>query len=60
MSNDAHVLCLGQRVIGRELARRLAHEFIGYTFAPSAHSKANIDLINAYESGAGETVPGTC
>ena len=59
-SNDAHVLCLGQRVIGRELARRLAHEFIGYTFDPSSHSKANIDLINAYESGAGETVPGTC
>ena len=60
MSNDAHVLCLGQRVIGRELARRLAHEFIGYTFDQSSHSKANIDLINAYESGAGETVPGTC
>ncbi|MES7186894.1 RpiB/LacA/LacB family sugar-phosphate isomerase [Cutibacterium acnes] len=60
MSNDAHVLCLGQRVIGRELARRLAHEFIGYTFDPSSHSKANIDLIDAYESGAGESAPGNC
>ena len=60
MSNDAHVLCLGQRVIGRELACRLAHEFIGYTFDPSSHSKANIDLIDAYESGAGESAPGNC
>lgn len=62
MSNDAQVLCLGQRVIGLELARRLAREFIGYTFDPSSHSKTNVDLINAYESGdiAGETAPGSC
>ncbi|WP_130864937.1 ribose-5-phosphate isomerase [Acidipropionibacterium timonense] len=52
MSNDAHVLCLGQRVIGRELARRLAREFLDYTFDPSSHSKANVDLIEAYEKGA--------
>lgn len=49
MSNDAQVLCLGQRVIGRELARRLAKEFLGYTFDPSSHSKGNIDLIDDYE-----------
>lgn len=28
MSNDAQVLCMGQRVIGVELARRLAKEFL--------------------------------
>ena len=60
MSNDAHVLCLGQRVIGRELARRLAHAFIGDTFDPSSNYKANIALIDAYESGAGESAPGNC
>ena len=62
MSNDAQVLCLGQRVIGLELARRLAREFIGYTFDPSSHAKTNVDLINAYESGdiAGEAAPGSC
>lgn len=49
MSNDAHVLCLGQRVIGRELARRLAKEFLGYEFDPSSHSKGNVDLICSYE-----------
>lgn len=52
MSNDGHVLCLGQRVIGRELARRLAREFLGYHFDPSSHSKGNIDLIDQYEQDA--------
>lgn len=32
LSNDAQVLCLGARVIGIELARRLAKEWLGYTF----------------------------
>lgn len=50
MSNDAHVLCLGERVIGLELARRLAREFLNYTFDPSSHSKANVDLISTYEA----------
>ncbi len=53
MSNDAHALCLGERVIGRELARRLAHEFLNYTFDPSSHSKANVDLIKKYEAEGG-------
>lgn len=34
LSNDAQVLCLGQRVIGIELARRLTKEWLGYTFDP--------------------------
>lgn len=34
LSNDAQVLCLGQRVVGIELARRLVKEWIGYTFDP--------------------------
>lgn len=34
LSNDAQVLCLGARVIGVELARRLAKEWLGYTFDP--------------------------
>lgn len=32
MSNNAQVLCLGQRVIGIELARRLVGEWMGYQF----------------------------
>ncbi|MCD4549030.1 ribose-5-phosphate isomerase [Schaalia sp. lx-260] len=49
LSNNAQILCLGQRVIGLELARRLAREFLGYTFDPSSHSKTNVDILCAYE-----------
>lgn len=38
LSNDAQVLCLGQRVIGIELARRLVREWLGYTFDSSSPS----------------------
>lgn len=55
MSNDAHVLCLGERVIGRELARRLAREFLDYTFDPSSHSKGNVDLIEKLEAESAGT-----
>lgn len=55
MSNDAHVLCLGERVIGLELARRLAKEFLNYTFDPSSHSKGNVDLIKKLEAESAGT-----
>jgi ribose 5-phosphate isomerase B len=38
LSNNAQVLCLGQRVIGIELARRLVKEWLGYTFDPVSSS----------------------
>lgn len=38
LSNDAQVLCLGQRVIGLELARRLVKEWLGYSFDPVSYS----------------------
>lgn len=49
LSNDCQVLTMGQRVIGPELARRLAKEWLTYTFDPSSHSQANVDDICAYE-----------
>lgn len=42
LSNDAQVLCLGARVIGVELARRLAKEWLGYTFDPVSSSETDI------------------
>jgi ribose 5-phosphate isomerase B len=47
LSNDAQVLCMGQRVIGLELARRLLREWLGYTFDPSSASNAKVELIRA-------------
>lgn len=49
LSNDAQVLCMGQRVIGIELARRLAKEWIGYTFDTSSASAEKVAAIESYE-----------
>ena len=49
LSNDAQVLCMGQRVVGLELARRLAKEWLGYKFDVTSGSKAKVDVISEYE-----------
>lgn len=53
LSNNAQVLALGERVIGKQLALRLASEFLDYTFDPSSPSKAKVDAICSYEEPAG-------
>ncbi|RCK56814.1 ribose-5-phosphate isomerase [Microbacterium sorbitolivorans] len=49
LSNDAQVLCMGQRVVGIEVARRMAREWLGYRFDPTSASKAKVDAICEYE-----------
>lgn len=49
LSNDAQVLCFGQRVVGLELARRLAREWLGYHFDPNSASAAKVAAIGEYE-----------
>lgn len=49
LSNNAQVLCLGQRVIGIELARRLTREWLGYTFDDTSASAAKVEAIHSYE-----------
>ena len=49
LSNDAQVLCFGQRVIGLELARRLTREWLGYEFDPTSASAGKVDAICSYE-----------
>ncbi|GKT93023.1 ribose 5-phosphate isomerase b [Colletotrichum tofieldiae] len=48
-SNNAQVLCLGQRVIGIELARRLVGEWLGYQFDPTSASAAKVKVIDDYD-----------
>ena len=55
LSNDAQVLCFGQRVVGIELARRLAKEWLGYVFDPESSSASKVAAIGDYESGAKAT-----
>jgi ribose 5-phosphate isomerase B len=50
LSNDAQVLCMGQRVVGIELARRLAREWLTYTFDETSASAAKVADITRYET----------
>ena len=38
LSNDAQVLCMGERVVGLEVAKRLTREWLGYRFDTSSAS----------------------
>ena len=49
LSNNAQVLCMGQRVVGRELARRMAAEWLTYTFDESSASADKVAAICGYE-----------
>src|SRR3954462_2323797 len=54
LSNDAQVLCFGQRVVGVGLARRLASEWLDYRFDTSSHSAAKVQALTSYEQGQGQ------
>ncbi|KAF5247262.1 hypothetical protein FANTH_6519 [Fusarium anthophilum] len=49
LSNNAQVLCLGQRVVGIELAKRLVKEWLGYEFDPNSSSAAKVKIIEDYD-----------
>ena len=49
LSNDAQVLCMGERVVGVELARKLAKEWLGHTFDTSSASAEKVAAISSYE-----------
>ena len=49
LSNNAQVLTFGQRVIGLELARRLAREWLTYRFDESSSSAAKVAVLTDYE-----------
>lgn len=50
LSNNAQVLTFGQRVIGLELARRLAREWLGYQFDAQSASAGKVNAISDYET----------
>jgi ribose 5-phosphate isomerase B len=52
LSNNAQVLTMGQRVVGLEVARRLAREWLTYRFDDSSPSAEKVKAIDSYESGA--------
>lgn len=50
-SNNAQVLTFGQRVIGLELARNLAKQWLDHKFDTSSASAAKVDALSSYETG---------
>jgi len=52
LSNDAQVLCMGQRVIGVELMRRLAKEYLTYRFDTSSASAEKVAAICEYDGSS--------
>lgn len=50
LSNNAQVLTFGQRVVGLELARRLAAEWLTYRFDDASPSAAKVALMSDYEN----------
>jgi ribose 5-phosphate isomerase B len=52
LSNNAQVLCFGQRVVGLDLARRLAREWLAYEFDPQSPSADKVEAIDNYEPTA--------
>ena len=47
--NDANVLCMGARVIGSELAKRIADEFLRHDFEGGRH-QTRLDMMADYEA----------
>lgn len=53
LSNNAQVLTFGQRVVGIELARRLAREWLSYEFDEQSASAEKVAVLTAYEQSSG-------
>lgn len=56
LSNNAQVLCMGERVIGLELAKRLVREWLHYRFDESSASAAKVAAITEFEAGRGRHI----
>lgn len=54
LSNNAQVLCFGQRVIGLHLARKLLAEWLLHTFDESSASAEKVTALNEYDEARGE------
>ncbi|HLT67767.1 MAG TPA: ribose-5-phosphate isomerase [Microbacterium sp.] len=49
LSNNAQVLCMGERVIGLESAKALVDIWLNLEFDPNSSSAAKVDAICAYD-----------
>jgi ribose 5-phosphate isomerase B len=59
-SNNAQVLTFGQRVIGLELAKQLASQWLDHVFDPTSASAAKVAALEEYDRAAGERPAPAC
>ncbi|WFD29659.1 D-erythrulose-4-phosphate isomerase 1 [Malassezia sp. CBS 17886] len=52
LSNNAQILCMGERVVGLELAKKLALEWLGLHFDPNSSSAPKVAAIDSYDQQA--------
>lgn len=50
LSNNAQVLCFGQRVIGLELAKKLVQEWVDLRFDENSSSADKVKDISKFEA----------
>lgn len=50
LSNDAHIITMGARVIGPELAKAIADAFLAQTFDQQGRSAGNVKAISEVEA----------
>ena len=49
-SNDAHIIAIGARVVGTELAKNIADTWLASAFDPEGPSAANIRAVSALDA----------
>ncbi|MFP3713375.1 ribose-5-phosphate isomerase [Puerhibacterium sp. TATVAM-FAB25] len=59
-SNNAQVLTFGQRVIGLELAKNLASQWLDHVFDETSPSAAKVAALEEYDRAAGEQPAPAC
>jgi D-erythrulose 4-phosphate isomerase len=56
-SNNAHIITMGARVIGPELAKSIVDAWLASAFDPKGSSVGNVDAISALEARQSKVSP---
>jgi len=51
--DDVNVLCMGERVIGIELAKEIVLAFLAAAFSNEERHRRRLDKVNAFDAGSG-------
>lgn len=49
LSNNGNVLCMGARIVGPELAKKIAREWLSLSYKPGGSSQPKVDAMRAID-----------